>query len=434
MIPRGRLGYWIRQEVVGPVVERLHPVLYVLAFVWRRLLFRTTFVAITGSLGKTTTKECLAGVLASRGCTYRTYRNQNGPTLVTLNVLRVRPWHRYAVLELAGAAPGMMRRSARLVRPDVTIVLNVLRTHTTVFPDLEHHGAEKALLLKAMKPGGVAVLNYDDPLVASMAQHVSRDSRVYWFGTTADADGWADQVTAQWPRRLSFVFHTAGVSQPVETQLVGAQWLASATAVLSAAHVLGIGPSTTAPALQAVAPFAGRLQPMRLPNGVIILRDDYNASIDTIESSLRVLDEATASRRVLVVTDMSDFGRNRKQRLKYLASRSVGASEVVVFVGELAEYGRRRAIDAGVRPDNAHAFPSLRCAAEFLRVELKSGDLMLLKGRTTDHAARIFFAQLGSVGCWKEYCSKRMLCDICWELEITPDQMRKATLVLPSMS
>ena len=424
---RGRLEYWIRQEVLGPVVQWLSPVLHVLAFLWRRMLFRTTFIAVTGSLGKTTTKECLALLLESVGRTYRTYRNQNGPQMVALNILRVRPWHRYAVLEVAGAAPGMMRRSARLLRPDVAVILNVLRTHTTVFPDSERHAAEKALLLRALKRSGVAILNRDDPLVVSMARHT--DARVCFFGTTPEASYWADRVSAKWPSRLDFVLHRGAGSHVIETQLVGAQWLHAAVAATATADVLGVSPPDAARILRSAQPFPGRLQPVRVPNGAIILRDDYNASIDTIEASLRVLQEASAGRRLLVITDLSDFGRNRKQRLKYLASRCPQVAEVAVFIGELAEYGRRRAIEAGLRAENVHAFPSLWPAAEFLREELKSGDLMLLKGRTTDHAARIFFAQLGPVGCWKAYCPKTMLCDICWELEITPEQMRRALVV-----
>ena len=424
---RGRLRYWIRQELLGSAVQRLSPVLHLLAFAWRRILFRTTFVAVTGSLGKTTTKECLALVLESVGHTCRSYRNQNGPSMVALNILRVRPWHRYAVLEVAGAAPGMMARSAQLLRPDVAIVLNVLRTHTTVFPNLEQCAAEKVLLLRAMKRRGVAVLNRDDPFVASMARHT--DARVCFFGTTSEADYWADQVSAKWPSRLEFVFHRGAGSHLIETQLVGAQWLPAAVAVAATADVLGVHPSDTARILRAAEPFPGRLQPVRVPSGAIILRDDYNGSVDTIEASLRVLQEASGHRRLLVITDVSDFGRNRKQRLKYLASRCPQVAEVAVFIGELAEYGRRRAIDAGLLAENVHAFPSIQPAAEFLRAELQAGDLMLLKGRTTDHAARIFFAQLGPVGCWKAYCAKAMLCDICWELQITPEQARRAIVV-----
>lgn len=424
-----RINYWFREVVIGAFVMRLHPVIYGLAFVWRRLLFRTTVIAITGSLGKTTTKECLAVVLGSGAPTFRSHRNQNAPRGVALNILRIRPWHRYAVIEVAGAGPGMMRKSARLLRPDVAIILNVLRTHTTVFTDLEQHAAEKARLLDALKPAGIAVLNDDDPMVSSLA--TQPDARVRRFGTAANLKYRVDHVSAKWPNRLSFVFHDGSVDQPVDTQLVGTQWLLSAAAVLTAATALGVSPSDAARALKTAEPFAGRMQPMLLPGGAVVLRDDYNASIDTIESSLRVLEEASALRRLLVITDMSDFGRNRKQRLKYLAGRSAQVSDVALFIGELADYGKRRAIEAGLPATMVHAFPSLRLAAEFLKGELRPGDLMLLKGRTTDHAARIFFAQLGRVGCWKDYCEKRMLCDVCWELDVTPDEMRAATLVAP---
>jgi UDP-N-acetylmuramoyl-tripeptide--D-alanyl-D-alanine ligase len=170
---------------------------------------------------------------------------------------------------------------------------------------------------------------------------------------------------------------------------------------------------------------------VRLPNGAVVLRDDYNGSIDTVETSLRVLEEARASRRLLVVTDLSDFDAHRKHRLRYLASRAPYAAEVLVLIGEMAEYGKRRAVEAGLRHENVHAFASMRAAAEYLKQELRPNDVMLLKGRTTDHAARIYFAQLGAVGCWKEYCPKRMLCDICWELDVTPEQLRMAGVVHP---
>jgi UDP-N-acetylmuramoyl-tripeptide--D-alanyl-D-alanine ligase len=325
----------------------------------------------------------------------------------------------------------MMRRSAGLLRPDVGIILNVLRTHTTAFQDIEHHAAEKAVMLECMKAGGAAILNEDDPLVARMARGAVRHLRVRTFGTTASADYRAEQPSSKWPGRLTFVLHRGASVHRVETQLVGVQWLYSALAVLAAADTLGIGLVEATRALRGAEPFAGRLQPVRVPGGAIVLRDDYNGSIDTIEASLRVLQEATAPRKLVVVTDMSDFGRNRKQRLKYLAKRSAEVADAAVFIGELADYGRRRAIEAGLSPDSVHAFPSLRPAAEFLRGELRTGDLMLLKGRTTDHATRIYFALLGPVGCWKEYCPKRMLCDICWELDVTPAQMRQAEVVVP---
>ncbi|MGH9420266.1 MAG: glutamate ligase domain-containing protein, partial [Thermoanaerobaculia bacterium] len=146
-----------------------------------------------------------------------------------------------------------------------------------------------------------------------------------------------------------------------------------------------------------------------------------------IESSMKVLEEATADRKLLVITDMTDFGSpRRRKRLKYLGSLAAATADVAVFIGVAADRGVRAAIAAGMPATDAHAFESLRVAAEFLHRELRQGDLVLLKGRATDHTARLFFAQLGDVACWKEYCEKTMLCDTCWELGISRKEAARA--------
>ncbi|MCW5983156.1 MAG: hypothetical protein KIT09_34015 [Bryobacteraceae bacterium] len=425
----GRHIYWLRQVALGAIVRRVKPAIYFVAFLWRRLLFRTTFIAITGSLGKTTAKECLAGILSSVGPTYRTYRNQNGPKEgVPLNILKVRPWHRFAVLEVGVGEPNTMGRVARLVRPDVAIVLNVKRAHTNTFVDLEQYAAEKSVLLRSLPRGGLAILCRDDQRVARMGEGFN--GRIRYFGQAPEADYSAAQVCGAWPGRLSFAFKTPAAVQPVKTQFVGLHWLNSALAALAAADSLGVHPHRAAAALADVEPFPGRLLPVRLPNGAIVLRDDFSASIDSVEEAFCVLESASATRRIAVVTDVSDTGMNRRQRLRRLAGRSARAAEVAVFIGRNAEFGKRQAIQAGMQAGNVHAFARLREAADFLRAELRSGDLMLLKGRSTEHVSRIFWAQLGSIRCWKEYCPKRMLCDICWELDVTPEQRRLASAIV----
>jgi UDP-N-acetylmuramoyl-tripeptide--D-alanyl-D-alanine ligase len=412
---------WALDALLWRPFSRFRPLLLAVAaaaFVWRRLMFRTTFIAITGSLGKTTAKECLATILGARYRTVKSNANRNAGLGVCVSVLRVRPWHRVAVLELAGAAPGRLSRSAWVVRPDVGIVLNVLRTHTTTFATLADHAAEKTRLLDALRPGGLAILNADDPLVAAMrtGPGIRRQS----FGTSAACGLWAEEVSSRWPARLGFRVHRGDESARVDTQLVGTHWVPSVLAALAAAVSCGMSLSDAAAAARAVAPFPARLDPVRLPGGAIVLRDDYNASIDTLDAACRVLQEANAGRRLFVVNDFSDCGMNRKHRLRRLAEEAARSSDVAFFIGENAAYGRRRAIDAGMEPDDVHQFPSLRAAADSLKTRLRPGDLVLLKGRTTDHAARILFAQLGEVGCWKSCCRKTMLCDSCWELASRP--------------
>lgn len=398
-----------------------------LAWIWRFFLFRTTFIAITGSLGKTTAKECLAAILSPRRPTVATFANQNDRWGVPRTILRVRPWHRYAVVEIGIDSALMMRRSAGLVRPDVVVMLGMKRTHSGSFRSLDERAAAKALLLRRLRRGGVALLFADDPRVAAMGKGAR--FRVSTFGTSSSCDLRAEEIGGRWPARLRLRVRQGPESHAVETRLVGEHWVPSVLGAVAAATAVGVPLADAARAILDAAPFAGRMQPVLLPNRAIVLRDDYNASHDALDPALRVLGEASALRRVAVVTDFSDYDGNRKRRLRYLAPAVTRAAEVALFVGEGAAYGRRQAIAAGMRPENVHAVKDLREAAELLRSELRAGDLVLLKGRTTDHATRIFFALLGDVSCWRQRCRKQILCDFCPELGV-PESVRCRAVAL----
>jgi UDP-N-acetylmuramoyl-tripeptide--D-alanyl-D-alanine ligase len=391
------------------------------------VLVRTTVIGITGSLGKTTTKESLADTLSMDGPTFRSFQNQNTTEMVALNILRIRPWHRYAVIEAAGSSRGMMKRSARILRPDVAIVLNVRRTHSTEFSDINEYAAEKSELLARVKRRGIAVLNSDDPLVAAMS--IPQGVRALRFGVTT-GDYRMENVSATWPERLSFSFSHGGQSRRIQTQLVGDHWVTSAGAVLTATSAIGANLENAVTALRNAEPYSARLQPVELPSGAIFLRDDYNGSIDTLDSSIKALAEAVADRKLLVITDMSDFGNaRRRDRLKYIGSLAAATADAVIFIGIAADHAVQAAVTAGMPAANAHGFPSLQPAAQFLKRELRPGDLILLKGRASDHTARLFFAQLGNVACWKTNCKKTNLCDTCWELGISRKEVAAATPV-----
>jgi UDP-N-acetylmuramoyl-tripeptide--D-alanyl-D-alanine ligase len=410
---------WVRQVALGPLIRRCAPLLFGLAAVWRRLMFRTTFIAVTGSAGKTTTKEFLADILASKGRTFRTVGNQNGGFVVPLNILRVRPWHQFAVFEVAVNKPGSMRPLAAVVRPHVALILNVLRAHTTEFENLDQYAAEKAILLESLAVGGLAVLNGDDSRVAKMAENV--DGRVCLTGVLDKFDFWIDRISSAWPDRLQFHIHHAEECCDVQTKQVGTHWAPDLMAALATAHSLGFSLSEAAEVLRQTPPYTGRLEPVSLPNGAILLRDDYSSSIDTLDASFQVLREAKASRRMLIITDFADAGLHRRPRLKYLAVAVSGWLDVLILCGAQHDYGRRRAIEAGVPPENVHSFATLIETADFLKKELRAGDLALLRGLTTDHVTRLYFAQIGTLTCWRESCPKTMLCDTCWELGFQPE-------------
>ena len=425
-----RLELWIRQVLIGKWLMQLHFVARVAAYVWRRLMWRTTFIAITGSLGKTTSKELMACILNAHARTYWTIGNQNGPHFVALNILRVRPWHRYAVLEVAGAAPGIMQRSAPLVRPDVAVILAIRRTHSTEFASLDEHAREKAYLLRATSKRGTIVLFQDDPRVSAMSGVSTQ--RVVRFGVSPASHVRARHISSNWPERLTFEVENGGGELSVKTQLVGEHWLPAVLGALAAASAVGIPLDSAVRSVASVPPFRGRLQPVLLPGGAVFLRDDYNASLDGADAAFQVMRQARARRRILVISDLSDFGGNRKKRLRYIGTAVPEMAERVVFVGESIHYATRRAVEAGLPPDCVFGFSTFQETAEFLRKELRAGDLVLLKGRTTDHIARVYFAQFGSVSCWKAYCPKRMLCDECWELGVSSKDLQRVTIVASS--
>jgi len=411
-------GLGLRGLVIEALGER-H--LLELAGWWRGFARRTTVVGITGSVGKTTVKELLVAILRTRGPTHCNYGSVNSGQWLARAVLGIRPWHRYAVIEMSGSKPGRMQQAARVVRPNIAVVTKIARTHTRSLPTLDEAAASKASLLDRLAPGGVAVLNGDDPRVAAMAERVAGPGqRVMLFGTSPGLDLRASNVTARWPERLAFTVEHHGTRATVATQLVGAHWLPSALATIAAAMACGVPLDEAAAALRDLQPYTARLQPVRLPSGAVMLRDDFNGSVDSLEVALEVLATASGVRRVLMISDITDLGTNFRHRFRHLASLLPGAADFVVFTGEHAAYGARRLLEAGFPSSAVRAIEDLREATRFATEELRDGDLVLLRGRTTDHISRVFLAQFGEVTCWRSSCDFLCICDDCPLLRAEP--------------
>jgi UDP-N-acetylmuramoyl-tripeptide--D-alanyl-D-alanine ligase len=150
-----------------------------------------------------------------------------------------------------------------------------------------------------------------------------------------------------------------------------------------------------------------------------MIRDELNGSYDTWQAAVKVMGDSQAARRVLVMSDVSDWpkkslkARDRNKELGRIASRM---ADVAIFVNDHAHYAVKAAVAAGMHPDRVHGFTNLSMAAEHLKSELRYGDFVLLRGRATDHLSRICFAQFGEIGCWKTHCGKTIVCDHCDEL------------------
>jgi UDP-N-acetylmuramoyl-tripeptide--D-alanyl-D-alanine ligase len=385
-----------------------------MAYAWRSLMFRTTFIAVCGSVGKTTAKELLAAVLAQSGPVSKTRGSAGSLRFggVAKTILAVRPWHRFAIVEAGIESEGQMAKLARLLRPDMVVMLAVKEGHMKEFKTLDNVAAEKAEMVRALGSAGVAVLNRDDPRVAAMAE--ACDGRVVWFGASGQGISITD-ASSRWPDRLRLTIREGDRAYPVETRLVGEHWTVAVLAAVTTARQCGLEMQQCLVALEQVEPFWSRLQPITLENGVTYLRDDFNGYYDTFTEALRVMRDAGASRRITVASEYTDsHGKVRpRQRVQRLAREVAPVTDVAIFVGERADAARRAALSAGMEPDTVHAARNVREASDLLKRLQRPGDLVLIKGRGTHHMSRIYLDQLDTVTCTEDSCPRQHVCDRC---------------------
>jgi UDP-N-acetylmuramoyl-tripeptide--D-alanyl-D-alanine ligase len=261
----------------------------------------------------------------------------------------------------------------------------------------------------------LAVLNFDDDRVRRMAE--GRTLRARFFGSTSACQYRAEAAVSRWPERLSFELVVDGQRVDVRTRLVGTHWVNSVLGALAVASVCGIELEEAARSVSRVPPFAGRMQPVRLPNGAMMLRDEENGSPDTLQAMIEVLRDARAMRRGLVFSDQSDTKQNPRKRMRSIGKQAAELCDFAVFVGEHAHHAVRAATAAGMDASSCAPHASLADAAQWLRDFARPGDLVFLKGRGTDHLSRILFAQFGNIGCWKPHCKITRLCDYCGQLK-----------------
>ena len=389
------------------------PVL-LLAFVWRRLLLRTTIIGVAGSAGKTTTKNLLAAALGLHHPTIWTQGNDNGRFGLPRTLLRIRPWHRFAVVEIGVRGIGHMRRSALLARPDVVVMLGVGSNHSQELGSLDRKAWEKGALVRSLKRGGVAVLNADDRRVRGMQPPPGR--RTVFYGTSPDSEVWGESVGAGWPERLACTIHVGERRVGVQTRFVGDHWLRSVVAAAAVVDVCGVALDDLSEAASKVQPFEARMQPVELRSGGTVWRDEYNGSVESFRPALRALAAATAKRKILVAGGCLDTGEDDEDGVRFLAEQGAEAADLLVFVGPRGRDLMDEALSRGVDRTRVRAYERLEDAAGFLRAAVGAGDLVLLKSFHSLHLSRLYFALESDVSCWKPLCTKMGVCDHCDEL------------------
>jgi UDP-N-acetylmuramoyl-tripeptide--D-alanyl-D-alanine ligase len=303
----------------------------------------------------------------------------------------------------------MVREAAGLLQPRIAVVTTVGREHYKSFRTKEATAAEKSALVAALPDEGTAVLNADDPYVASM-RGLAR-ARILTFGTSAGATLRADGVRSAWPDRLTFTVHHDGRSFPVATKLCGTQWTSAVLAALAVGSVMDVPLEQGIEAVESFEPIAGRMSVVE-DDGVTFIRDDWKAPLWTFDRVFDFMREARAARRVLLIGTVSDYSGSASRVYARLAERALSVADEVVFVGPQARHALKAR--TGTYGGALHAFPFVRDAAEHVGATVRNGDLVLVKGSVrVDHLLRVILARRQRVRCWREACGRQIFCDIC---------------------
>ncbi|WP_404432491.1 UDP-N-acetylmuramoyl-tripeptide--D-alanyl-D-alanine ligase [Microbacterium lacus] len=343
-------------------------------------------VGITGSNGKTTTKNLLARILEGEGETVSPKASFNNEVGAPLTMLRVTDATAYLVSEFGASAPGEIARLAGLVEPDIGVVLMVGMAHAGGFGGIESTFHAKSELVRAVRPGGIAVLNVDDSRVTAMAPIAAEVGlEVRWFGRGSGQDAAAqvraDDVVVE-ASGTSCIVTAGGESLPLRLQVLGEHHVMNALAAITAAMALGVSLTDCIARLETVEiAERWRMQPLG-SDRVRIINDAYNASPDSMSAALRTLAQITGpgERMVAVLGAMSELGEfagEEHDRVGELAVRLRIAR--IVVVGAEARRMFLAAVAQGSWDEEAVFFATADEAYDYLQGELRDGDRVLVK-------------------------------------------------------
>ncbi len=343
---------------------------------------RLRIVGITGSNGKTTTKNFLARILSDEGQTVAPINSYNNEVGAPVTMLRITHETEFLVSEFGADAPGSIARLAGLVEPDVAVVLMVGMAHAGGFGGIEETAKAKSELVTAAVPSGTAVLNVDDPRVAAMRGLAeSRGMSVVGFGQGDAADVRAHDLAVS-ASGTTCVVEATGERMPLHLRVLGAHHVNNALAAIAAAGVLGVPASAAIERLETLEiAERWRMQPMG-NDSVRIINDAYNASPDSMAAALRTLAQITGpeERTVAVLGAMTELGEDAGEEHDRIGLLAVRLNiQRIVVVGPEARRLYLSAVGEGSWDSEAVHLPDQDAAFEYLRTELRDGDRVLVK-------------------------------------------------------
>ncbi len=368
------------QEPFCILVEDPLSALQQVAKFWRGKL-SVQVVGITGSVGKSTTKEVVAEVLSHRYCTLKNVGNLNNEIGLPLTVLSLTEQHERAVLEMGFYVPGEIQFLCDIAAPRIGVVTNIGTVHASRAGSQEEIARGKAELVESLPADGYAILNYDDPMVRKMAERTQ--AHVFFYGMDTAVDLWADNVEGLGLEGIRFFLHyRQEKNRPAEVlqlrvPLIGRH---SVQTVLRAAAVGLVDGLTWQEIVSGLRTASNelRLIAVRTHSGALILDDTYNASPESMLAALNLLHDLDGH-KVAVLGDMLELGQYEQRGHEMVGIRAAEVVDALITVGERGKIIAEAALAAGLPADRVLVVEQAEQVIDYLKPSLKAEDVVLVK-------------------------------------------------------
>lgn len=358
---------------------------------FHRKRFRLPIGAITGSNGKTTTKEMAAAILATRGPALKTEGNLNNEVGVPLTLFRLGPSHAAAVIEMGMNHAGEIARLTAMTEPDAGVITTIQPAHLKGLGSIDGVANAKGELFRGLKQGSTAVVNVDDLRIVNQARFTP--VRQLTFGRLAEADVRVVGVRPVAREGMVVSIRCDGRVHEIPLAFVGEHNAMNAAAAFALATALGYGAGECVQGLMAARPYERRLNVIDTPSGYTVLDDCYNANPASMVAALRTLEGlAEGGRPVAVLGDMLELGDNEEREHRVLGEMASAHVKLLAFFGERSKAGHQAAASLG---DAAGHFTDVDELVAWLKPRLRKGDVVLVKGSRGMRLERVVEALSG---------------------------------------
>jgi UDP-N-acetylmuramoyl-tripeptide--D-alanyl-D-alanine ligase len=365
---------------------------------WWRSRFDVPCIAITGSNGKSTTKEMAFAVASELGEVLKTEGNFNNLIGLPLTVLRWEERHRAAILEMGMNAPGEIARLTEIARPNIGLITNVTSAHLEKLHSIEAVARAKGELFAGMGGDAVAIVNDEDPWVVKMA--AAHKGKKIGYGMKNSSDVRFLHMETDGLDTTELAFSVRGKEYETRLPVPGAHNVMNALAAIAIGVALNIDPAVAAKRISSFRPMSMRFERIQLANGVRLVNDSYNANPGSMRAAFRTVGAAKrAGRFIAVLGDMLELGGDSAKLHRQLGADAVEMGvDMMMVAGNFAKDVVAGAVDAGMKPSSAAAFGDVEEIASKLLSTIGAGDVVLVKGSRGMKMERVADALKNNVG------------------------------------